>query len=148
MGLAVRDPKHAKAFLLGLGYRVGETVFDPEQHVNLIMCEHDSMPDVEIVYPGSGPSPVDALLKRHQAGIVYHPCYTTPNLEQAARGLEEAGLRPRCVMQPKPAVLFGGKTVAFYDVVGIGLIEMLEEKDVAPGAGTRGVRTASARSGT
>jgi hypothetical protein len=31
-----------------------------------------------------------------------------------------------CISEPKPAPLFGGRPVSFYNVAGIGLIEILE----------------------
>jgi len=40
--------------------------------------------------------------------------------------LELAGLHPKCISNPTPAPLFGGRPVSFYNVVGIGLVEILE----------------------
>ena len=125
-GLAVRKPEPSIAWLTALGYRIGETVFDPVQNVHLILCPHDEQPAVEIIYPGPGPGPVDGLVQRHASGIIYHTCYETTDLPATLAHLETAGLRIVCVSPPKPALLFGGRPVSFYNVVGLGLIEILE----------------------
>lgn len=125
-GLAVLRPAESITLLKALGYQVGETVFDAGQNVRLILCEHAEQPAVEIIYPGDGPGPVDGLLQRQASGIVYHICYETKNLEASLEQLEAAGLRVICRAAPKPAPLFGGRPVSFYDVVGLGLIEILE----------------------
>jgi hypothetical protein len=35
-------------------------------------------------------------------------------------------LRPLCISPVTPAPLFGGRPVSFYNVVGLGLVEILE----------------------
>ena len=127
-GLAVRRPEEATTFLRLLEYRIGDAIFDPEQNVNLIMCMHDSMPFVEIIYPSAngGETPVDGLIRRHENGIVYHPCYETRSIEDCQAQLRAAGSRAICVSPAKNAVLFGGRRVAFYNLAGIGLIELVE----------------------
>jgi hypothetical protein len=125
-GLAVRRPLEAVTFLSALGYRIGEPVFDPLQNINLMMCDHDDQPGVEIIYPGTEPGPVDKLIERHASGIIYHLCYFTDDLAKSLKHFEDAGLRPLCISSPKPALLFGGRKVSFYNVKGIGLIEILE----------------------
>jgi methylmalonyl-CoA/ethylmalonyl-CoA epimerase len=125
-GLAIRRPDDARSFLSGLGYRLGEPLFDPEQNVNLFMCAHETMPDIEVIYPGQGKGPIDGLVARHASGIVYHPCYVSDDLDATLRRMCEAKLRLQCVSPPKPAVLFGGHRVSFYMIVGIGLIEIIE----------------------
>jgi len=125
-GLAVRRPREAEIYLRHLGYRVGEFVFDPAQNVRLAMCVHDMQPAVEIVSPGQGSGPIDAFVQRHASGIVYHLCYETSDLPSALRVLEEAGLNAICISPPQPAPLFAGQKVSFYNIIGIGLIEVLE----------------------
>jgi methylmalonyl-CoA/ethylmalonyl-CoA epimerase len=128
LGLAVRRPRDATRFLAGLGYEIPDPIFDPEQNVNLIMCRHDgSMPDVEIVYPTDSKSPADAWIKLHPEGLVYHVCYVTDDLAATLNWMEENGVRAVCMSPPTPAVLFGGCPVAFYNVVGMGLCEIIED---------------------
>lgn len=125
-GLAVRRPGPAIAWCTSFGYEIGETVFDPIQNVNLILCTHASQPAVEIIYGGEGKSPVDNLVQRHATGIIYHLCYETRDLARALEKLKNDGLETICISPPNPALLFGGDKVSFYKVTGIGLIEILE----------------------
>jgi methylmalonyl-CoA/ethylmalonyl-CoA epimerase len=85
------------------------------------------MPDVEIIYPAKGQSPVDNLVNLRPDGLVYHLCYTAPDIAASLRWLEENGLRAVCIVPPAPAVLFGGKRVSFYNIVGMGLCEIIED---------------------
>jgi hypothetical protein len=126
LGLAVPRPAEAVSFLSGLGYEIGLSVFDPEQNVNLALCRHPHMPAVEIIYPGDGPGPIDKYVARHASGIVYHACFETVDLAASLAAMEAAKLRPLCVSEPRPALLFGGRAVSFYVVVGMGLIEILQ----------------------
>ena len=90
-GLAVRRPDEARTFVTSLGYRLGDYVFDPAQNVHLQMCHHADHPDVEIIWPGDTPGPVDRLVQRRPAGIVYHLCYVTDDLAATLAGCEAAG---------------------------------------------------------
>jgi Glyoxalase/Bleomycin resistance protein/Dioxygenase superfamily len=128
LGVAVRRPSEALAFLHGLGYRSTDSVFDPEQNVNLMMCTHETMPRVEIVYPAKGKSPIDPFIGRHGNGLVYHPCYVTHDLGRSLAQFEAAGICAVCVAPPRPAVLFGGREVSFYNIVGIGLVEIIDSR--------------------
>lgn len=126
LGLAVRQRAHAQAFLEALGYTVGETLLDPSQNVNSALCTHPDQPQVEILWPTSTKGPLDGMLQRHGNGIVYHVCYVTHDLPLALSQLEAAGLNAVCISPPTVAPLFGeGRTVSFYNVVGMGLIEIL-----------------------
>jgi methylmalonyl-CoA/ethylmalonyl-CoA epimerase len=130
LGLAVRRPGDAIRFLGGLGYEIPDPVFDPEQNVNLILCRHNgAMPDVEIIYPAATKSPVDTFIDRRPDGIIYHVCYVTDDLAALTVRMEQHGVRAVRVAPPTPAVLFGGRQVAFYNIVGVGLCEIIEEKD-------------------
>jgi len=125
-GLAVKRPESARKFVAALGYQRGEAIFDPAQNVFLELCVHDSHPAVEIIWPGSDAGPVDKLAQRHTSGIVYHLCYETDNLSAALAGLDAQGLNPVCVSRPTVSPLFNGRNVSFYNVIGVGLIEILE----------------------
>lgn len=125
LGLAVRKPESAFAYLRALDYAEGRKVCDPLQRVNLAMYHHEEMPDVEVIWPGDGPSPIDSMLKRWD-GRVYHLCYETDNVAAAIAAMQEAGLEVDRVAAPEPAVLFGGLAVSFYSIARVGLIELID----------------------
>ena len=125
MGLALKKEDDALIFLAGLGYDEGTRVYDPEQKVNLRLCTAEGKPAVELVTKGEEESPLDNILKKYNE-LVYHTCYETEDLEKSLAAIEAAGLRVIPVSPPKPAILFGGRLVSFYTVMGFGLIEILE----------------------
>jgi len=125
-GLAVRRPDEARRFVLGMGFELGTPIFDPAQNVHLQLCTHESHPAVEIIWPGETRGPVWKLTEQHAVGIIYHLCYETDSLTAALAHWEEAKLVVVCISEPTPAPLFGGGLVSFYNIIGIGLIEVLE----------------------
>jgi hypothetical protein len=125
LGLAVARPDRAVDLLTGMGYSIGPSVFDPVQMVRLALCRHPQMPDVEVVTPNDAASPIDRLLRRN-GPLFYHVCYQTPSISDALAALEHDGFNVITVSEPKPAILFGGRDVAFYSVDGFGLIELLQ----------------------
>lgn len=129
-GLAVQEPEPAFLYLRTLGYREGRQVFDPLQRVNLAMRHHATMPDVEVIWPGNEPSPIDRLVKR-MGSLIYHVCYECTGPDSALAALEAAGLEVVPVSPPTPAVLFGGREVSFYTISGIGLVELLRTEPEA-----------------
>ncbi|MBH5369008.1 VOC family protein [Bradyrhizobium glycinis] len=126
LGLAVATPDEAFRYLGFLGYVAGPSAFDPLQRVNLAMRHHPTMPDVEIIWPGNGPSPIDSLIKK-TGTMIYHVCYECSEAEGALNALSAAGIQIVEVSPPTPAVLFGGQEVSFHHVSGFGLIEILHK---------------------
>ena len=125
-GLAVPKPDSARMWLTKLGYQIGETVFDSGQNVYLALCWHETQPPVEIIWPGTEGGPIDALVRQHEFGVVYHLSYETHDLAGALSQFKHDGLRVACISRPKAAPLFGGRKVSFYNVMGMGLVEILE----------------------
>lgn len=125
LGLAVSNQAKALNFLKGLGYHIGDEVFDPEQNVNLVLCRSQTMPDVEVVSQSKQPSPLDNILKKNR-DLIYHACYTTDNLKDTLSSVEQDQNKFICILPPKPAILFSGKLVSFYLVNGFGIIEIME----------------------
>jgi len=96
-------------------------VWDELQSANLSMLETNDGLRIELV---QGPQ-VSNLVKR---GVhFYHICYATPNIDTALREFLKKGAN--LVVPPKPAILFGGKKVAFLET-DYGLIELLEDADI------------------
>lgn len=125
LGLAVKRPESALAFVSALGYTAGESIFDPSQNVFAVLCTHETEPAIEIIWPGESKSPIDNLVELHRSGIIYHMCYETTDLAAALAKLNQTGNRVTCISAAKPAPLFGNREVSFYSVMGIGLIEVL-----------------------
>lgn len=123
-GLAVHAPEDAFAYLAALGYTEGAQEYDDLQRVYVAMRHHIDMPDVEVIWPREKPSPIDALIKGRDSQI-YHLCYTVHDSITALAALEQRGLQVREVVEPRPAILFGGLPVSFHMVSGIGLIELI-----------------------
>jgi len=126
LGLAVPAPGQAFVFLEALGYEPGAEAFDPLQNVNLAMRHHPAMPDVEVIWPGDGPSPIDQMIKR--GNMIYHMCFETDDAAGSIAAMEANGLRVFTLGEPKPARLFGGVPVSFHRVDQVGLIEFIHGK--------------------
>jgi Glyoxalase/Bleomycin resistance protein/Dioxygenase superfamily len=125
LGLAISGPEAAQRFLSALGYQIGPTIYDPLQGVNLAMCHHISMPDIELIWANKDhPSPIGNMLEKRD-GLIYHMCYSTNNIEKTLADLADIGLRAFPLGEPKPAVLFDGLLVSFYNVRHVGLIEII-----------------------
>jgi len=127
LGLALREEKQATAFLTDLGYTPGPRVEDPLQGVALRLCPHREMPAVEIITPLSeeNDGPLANYLKAGTA-VIYHVCYECDALEATVAAWKNDGHRVVALSEPKPAVLFDGRRVAFYSVRGFGMVELLE----------------------
>ncbi len=125
LGLAVKHEDRAIAFLEGMGYSIGERLLDPEQNVHLRMCRAADAPDFELITLAGAGGPLESIFKRHDE-MIYHSCYECADFDVSMGAVAAAGLRVMPIGQRKPAPLFGGKAVAFFQVVGFGLIELLE----------------------
>ena len=128
LGMAVKKPDKCIHFLSALGYIIGDVVYDRLQSVNLIMCTSNKQPNVEIVFPGTGPSPIDNILQNHDQ-LIYHTCYEVSSIDSYISKLKSHSVRLIQISPATPAILFGGRNVAFFMVHGFGVIELLEESD-------------------
>jgi 4-hydroxyphenylpyruvate dioxygenase-like putative hemolysin len=117
-GMAVAEPVAISGCLSVLGYVNGNQAYDPLQKVNL------AMPDIEIIWPGSQPSPIDRMVKRN-GSMIYHICFEVDDDQGTFDAFEAAGLDVCAVSPPTPAILFGGRNVSFLSLEGLGLIELL-----------------------
>ena len=95
-----------------------DILFDKEQNAKVCLLEVNGSVPMELI---SG-EPVNNLLKR---GLTYyHIGYSINDIYQYSRQLEEAGAIQ--ISNPKPALLFDNKLVAFFYCT-YGLIELVEE---------------------
>lgn len=98
---------------------MGDIVYDPVQQAWLCMIWLDNGMGLELVEG----KPVERYLLR---GIrLYHVCYEVKDLGTEIRRISESG--GIMVSGPAPAVLFGGRKVAFM-YTRTGLIELLKEE--------------------
>ena len=125
LGLAVRKKEAALIFLKGIGYEIGDAIYDPNQEVNLIMCSSPYQPDIELIFPSENEGPLDNILKSQDA-LIYHTCYECADIDDSIKKIKESGIRVLCVSDKKKAPLFDNRFVAFYFIKGTGLIEVLE----------------------
>ena len=106
-GLATRDAEKTLGFLRSLGYSTPARVHDPLQCVNLVLCEHQAMPAVEVIFATDEAGPLDAILAQ-QPQAIYHLCFRSRDLAATLAAMRAAGHRVMLVSPPKPALLFGG----------------------------------------
>lgn len=127
LGIAVSKPENAKRFLEGLGYRIGNPIFDSLQKVNLSWCESEKMPSVELIYSAGVSGPIDNILKNRKE-MIYHICYRSKDVLRSIDLMRKGGNRVMCISPSKPAILFANNPVSFYFIDGFGLIEIIEAK--------------------
>lgn len=118
IGIACKNIEKAIANYEKFYHIVDKTdiIYDPLQDASLCLLKTDTGLDVEFIAGGQ----VSGLPK----GVsYYHVCYMVDNLEEEIMRFEENGAL--VVSEPKPAVLFGEKRVAFL-MIKSGLVELLE----------------------
>lgn len=96
---------------------ISPVLFDPEQEVELCLVETTGGVNIEFVAGRR----VESLVKKRIS--YYHICYVVGDILEEIERLTAAGAT--LVVEPKPAVLFGGRRVCFLQV-SYGLIELLE----------------------
>jgi methylmalonyl-CoA/ethylmalonyl-CoA epimerase len=106
-----------------LGYRPSTTYSDPIQKADIVLCERNDGPIIEIISPIDADSPAMGWIKRIRAGP-YHTCYEVDALEPAMATLARSDLL--AVADPAPAVAFGMRRVVFLWGNKSGLFELLE----------------------
>jgi methylmalonyl-CoA/ethylmalonyl-CoA epimerase len=102
-----------------------ETVFDPEQDANLVLLQASGGgPGIELIEPASETSPVR---KQANAGGGYaHICFEVADIVAEVARMRRSGALT--VQSPTPAILFGGRRVAFLFLPTGQLIELVEAR--------------------
>ena len=101
-------------------------VVDPLQQVRVAFVGTNTNVIIELIEPLDEKSAVARFLAK--GGGLYHLCYLVPDLEAAIHHLHEAG--SLLVSDPKPAVAFQGRRIAFLYTQDRQLVELLEERAV------------------
>ncbi len=97
---------------------VSKIVYDANQNANLCMVTLENNVKIELI---SGKI-VDNILKKRQ--YLYHTCYSVDDIDKTINNLIDDGAF--LVREPKEAILFNNKKVAFL-MWDLGLIELLGE---------------------
>lgn len=125
IGYAVKRIDRAINAFQGLGFKFGPVIDDTDRNVKLVFGDKDGY-QIELVAPldKKQESPVDQYLS-NAVGIPYHICYETENLDAKIDELVKQGYK--VVIEPRPAIAFGGRRVVFIMNIGFGLMEIVEK---------------------
>lgn len=99
---------------------ISEVIYDKNQDANLCMLVLNNNVKIELI---SG-KVVEGILKKRR--YLYHTCYVVNDILKEIDNLIKDGAV--LVSEPKEAILFNNKKVAFL-MWDLGLIELLEESD-------------------
>jgi methylmalonyl-CoA/ethylmalonyl-CoA epimerase len=118
VGIACRDIERTRAWVCETFPVTADSgvVHDPVQDADLCLLDIEDQPAFELV---SG-AMVEGMLRRRNS--YYHVCYEVDEITDAIAHFEAHGSRR--ISGPVPAVLFGGRPVAFL-LSPIGLVEVL-----------------------
>lgn len=125
IGYAVKRIDRAITAFQKLGYEFEPVIDDTDRNVKLAFGIKDGY-RIELVAPldKKAESPVDQYLS-NAVGTPYHICYESEDLDKGVEELKAQGYK--VVIEPRPAVAFGGRRVVFMMNIGFGLMEIVEE---------------------
>ena len=129
IAIAVRDIEVSKEEYLRQGFKCSNIVYDPLQNAYLSMLSKDGHDCVELVAPIDSDSPVYRTIEGN-GEIPYHLCYRTLDCDKFLVDLVAKGIEFEIISEAKQAVLFNYQKVTFIRIKDLGLIELLEEKEV------------------
>lgn len=124
IGYAVKRIEWALDSFEKLGFTFEPAVNDTDRNVRIAFGTKDGY-RIELVAPLDKKlkSPVDQYLSK-APGTPYHICYKSDNFDEEIVNLMQQGYK--VIIEPKPAVAFGGKRVIFLMNLSLGLIEIVE----------------------
>ena len=124
IGYAVKRLDRAINSFEELGFIFEHVIDDTDRNVKLAFGEKDGY-RIELVAPLDKKieSPVDQYLS-NAVGTPYHICYASNRFDTEIEELKSQGFK--VVIDPKPAVAFGGRRVVFMMNIGFGLMEIVE----------------------
>jgi methylmalonyl-CoA/ethylmalonyl-CoA epimerase len=124
IGIVVPSLDDAQAYYMQqFGYQPsGGRIVDPLQDVELQFLHDDAGVRIELICPLSADSPVARALK--QGGGLNHICYRVPDLDASVKAMVDANAK--LVREPRPAVAFDGRRVAFLYTRQRELVEFVE----------------------
>lgn len=124
IGYAVKRMDKAQKSFATLGFVFGPVTKDTDRNVRISFGEKDGY-RIELVCPleKQKESPVDQYL-RNSVGMPYHICYQSNDFDNEIDSLKKQGFK--VIIEPRPAIAFGGKRVVFMMNLGFGLMEIVE----------------------
>ena len=124
IGYAVKRMDKALSAFEKLGYTFEPTIEDCDRNIRIAFGEKDGY-RIELVCPldKKQASPVDQYLS-NTLGTPYHICYSSIEFDHDIERLQNQGFK--VIIEPRPAVAFGGKRVVFMMNLGFGLMEIVE----------------------
>lgn len=125
IGMAVPEIKKAAESLVTLGGKVISPVYEDEHQKSLIQFVDLGGLTIELLAPNASDSPVSQSVKARRR--LYHLCYEVDHLDEEVK--RWASLGAVMVSEPKPAVAFDGRRVAFFMTKEGDLFELLEGKN-------------------
>ena len=125
IGYAVRRIDRAMEAFKELGFDFDEIIDDSDRNVKLAFVEKDGY-RIELVCPldKEKASPVDQYISG-MSGIPYHICYSSNDFDKDIEVLKSHGYK--VIIEPKPAIAFGGNRVVFLMNISLGLMEIVEK---------------------
>ena len=125
IGYAVKRIDRAITSFENLGFVFEPVIDDVDRNVKLAFADKDGY-RIELVSPldRKQESPVDQYV-RNSIGTPYHICYESDDLETEIEKLKAQGYK--VIIEPRPAVAFGGRRVVFMMNSGFGLMEIVEQ---------------------
>lgn len=126
IGYAVKKMDIARETFEKLGYKFEAVIEDKDRNIYIQFGELDGY-RIELVskLDKSLESPIDGFISKI-GPTPYHICYKSNDLNGELEKLGTMGFK--VTVLPATAVAFGGKRVAFMMSLGLGLIEIVEDK--------------------
>ncbi|HRY28803.1 MAG TPA: VOC family protein [Elusimicrobiota bacterium] len=133
IGIVVESIEEASVYYARhFGYAAeGAPVTDPLQEAEVLLMRDEKGQAIELIRPTSPTSPISRAMKK--GGGLNHVCYRVKDLAAASAHLEQLGAVS--VRSARPAVLFGGRRVAFYFTRANEIVELVEEQSPGTGGG-------------
>lgn len=124
IGYAVKKIDQARDSFEKLGFCFERLIEDTDRNIKIMFGEKEGY-RIELVCPlnKKKASPIDTYL-HHVGPAPYHICYQSEKLDDDIENLKKQGFK--MIIEPRKALAFGGKRVAFLMNLSVGLIEIAE----------------------
>lgn len=124
-GFLTKNIDKSLSYFYKLGYKkISNLINDKERGVDIVFIESKNGQLIELVSPNIENSIVSNIIK-NQANSIYHICYIVKSIELEVEKLVKENFI--LINEPKPAIAFDGKRVAFLMSRYTGMIELLED---------------------